>query len=168
MTHLFWKYSRFQTWQFLDLIMNWRFFLKKENCSSQCWELTLSLASIFWPPRNHSTTMSSYDSSHSKVAVSPAVTVTSVRGCISPMDRAAQEEDMVNTEACMGLPAWRPEVIWGLSCQKVCEAPESRVTVAVMREQPPTDNVWGIWDKSGTEDWQKHYAVLEKVGHTLI
>lgn len=37
--------------------------------------------------------MSSYDSSHSKVAVSPAVTVTSVRGRINPMDRAEQEED---------------------------------------------------------------------------
>lgn len=76
--------------------------------------LTRSLASIFCPPRNHSTAMSSYDSSHSKVAVSPAVTVTSFRGRISPMDRAEQEEDMVNREASTGLATGPPELIWGL------------------------------------------------------
>lgn len=54
--------------------------------------LTRSLASIFCPPRNHSTSMPSYDSSHSKVAVSPAVTVTSFRGRSSPMERAEEEE----------------------------------------------------------------------------
>lgn len=72
--------------------------------------LTRSLASIFCPPRNHSTEMPSYDSSHSKVAVSPAVTVTSVRGRISPMDRAEEEEDedMVNRGTSMHLwDCWR-------------------------------------------------------------
>ncbi|KAF3843839.1 hypothetical protein F7725_002688, partial [Dissostichus mawsoni] len=51
----------------------------RENSTAEC-TLTLSLASIFFPPRNQSTAMPSYDSSLSKVAVSPAVTVTSFRG----------------------------------------------------------------------------------------
>lgn len=58
--------------------------------------LTRSLASILCPPRNHSTAMPSYDSSHSKMAVSPAVTVTSFRGWTSVMDRA-EGKDMVSS-----------------------------------------------------------------------
>lgn len=70
----------------------WDFFLGTFVVLDVLW-LTRSLASIFCPPRNQSTTMPSYDSSHSKVAVSPAVTVTSFRGCSSPMDRAEEEEE---------------------------------------------------------------------------
>ena len=89
--------------------------------------LTRSLASIFCPPRNHSTAMPSYDSSHSKVAVSPAVTVTSFRGRIRPMDRAGEkeEDDVVKWTSRHLSDHWmsRADLRFG-SCQGVCEVTE--------------------------------------------
>lgn len=61
--------------------------------------LTLSLGSIFVEPTNHSTGISSYESSQSKVAVSPAVTVTSRRGRRRPIVRALEEEKAIFNNA---------------------------------------------------------------------
>lgn len=61
--------------------------------------LTLSLGSIFVDPTNHSTGISSYESSQSKVAVSPAVTVTSRRGRRRPIVRAWEEEKAILNNA---------------------------------------------------------------------
>lgn len=75
--------------------------------------LTLSLGSSFVSPRNHSTAMPSYDSSHSKVAVSPAVTVTSFRGLWRPITRALDWEENMVSAPDRKTGQWKPKKAQG-------------------------------------------------------